>query len=151
MTHGIKEIVATLLAIGTAFGCAADSQPQDAPDEVAAVEAALLAGHRYTLPEVTEIVRNAGFAEAEVGPMVCTAWWESSFYERASNQNKNGSTDRGLFQINSIHLGEAGCRISEEQLWNAADNAKCARAVYRSQGLGAWYGYRRHKEECDRF
>jgi len=84
--------------------------------------------------------------------MVCTAKYESSFYERASNKNRNGSTDRGLFQINSIHVGGTrGCPSSSDALWSAATNAKCALAIYKLQGINAWYGYRKHKAECDSY
>lgn len=84
--------------------------------------------------------------------MVCTAKYESSFYERASNKNKNGTTDRGLFQINSIHIGRTrGCPSSADGLWNPTTNAKCALSIYNSQGISAWYAYRKHKSECDRY
>ena len=86
--------------------------------------------------------------------MVCTAKYESSFYERASNKNRNGSVDRGLFQINSIHLGSMrGCpsRGNAAALWDASTNAKCALAIFNAQGNRAWYGYRKHKTECDNY
>jgi hypothetical protein len=84
--------------------------------------------------------------------MVCTAKYESSFYERASNRNTNGSVDRGLFQINSVHLGGTrGCpsRANANALWEPTTNAKCALAIFELQGNRAWYGYRKHKTECD--
>jgi hypothetical protein len=80
---------------------------------------------------------------------VCTAKWESSFYERASNRNNNGSTDYGLFQINSIHLGEGACPRNPTALYDAATNARCAYTIYKMQGLNAWYGYQAHRTECN--
>ena len=147
----LRAIVTTLLAVTTIAGCAADASPEEDTGDVGASEDALLAGRLYTPAEVAALVRAAGFPESVVGQMVCTAKHESSFFERATNKNKNGSMDRGLFQINSIHLGEAGCASSGEGIFDAAANARCARAIYRSQGIRAWYGYRSHKAECDRF
>jgi hypothetical protein len=86
-----------------------------------------------------------------VGTFVCTAKYESSFCARALNQNRNGSIDRGLFQINSVHLGHMRGRPSRAQdLFDPEINAACAYAIYRAQGVRAWYGYRAHKSECDR-
>ncbi len=104
--------------------------------------------------EVASLVRSAGFPESHVGRMVCTAKYESRFYERASNQNSGGSIDRGLFQVNSVHLGGTnGCpsRSNAESLFNAETNTRCAAAIFRMQGMNAWYGYRAHRRECDRY
>lgn len=114
----------------------------------------LLAGRRLTPSEIAGHLRDAGFPEEQIGRMVCTAKYESSFYERASNRNRNGSVDRGLFQINSIHLGTMrGCpsRRDADALNSAATNTACALAIFKAQGNRAWYGYRRHKTECDRY
>lgn len=139
---------AAVTALG-ASGCAADTQ-EDEP--VSESEDHLLAGRRLSESEIAQHVRNAGFPESMVGKMICTAKYESSFYERASNRNNNGSTDRGLFQINSIHVGGTrGCPTSVNGLWDAATNAKCAYAIYKMQGINAWYGYRKHRAECDSY
>lgn len=140
-----------VMALG-ASGCAADTSEDD-EEPVAESEDHLLAGRRLSESEIARHVRNAGFPESMVGKMVCTAKYESSFYERASNRNRNGSVDRGLFQINSIHLGRAGCpkRGNAGALYNATTNAKCALQVYRSQGLNAWYGYQAHRATCNAY
>jgi lysozyme C len=111
----------------------------------------LLAGRRLSEVEAATLNREAGFPEASVGKMVCTIKYESSFYERASNKNGNGTTDYGLFQINSIHLGRSGCPSSASGLYSAKANTKCALQVYKSQGMNAWYGYRKNRAECDRY
>jgi lysozyme C len=136
-----------MTALG-ATGCAAE--PSDGEDEpTGESEDHLLAGRRLTPGEIARHLRAAGFPESAVGPMVCTAKYESSFYERASNKNRNGSTDRGLFQVNSIHLGGTrGCPSNGTALFDAATNAKCALAIYKMQGINAWYGYRKHATEC---
>lgn len=112
----------------------------------------LLAGNRLTPTQVADHLRRQGVPEAAVPRLVCTAKWESSFYDRASNRNNNGSTDRGLFQINSIHLGGTpGCGTSAEALYDPATNTRCAAAIYRTQGMNAWYGYKAHRAECDAY
>jgi hypothetical protein len=128
--------------------CATDVDPDD--ESVGRTEDPLLAGRRLSEAETAQHLRAAGFPEAVVGPMVCTAKYESSFYEGATNRNNNGSIDRGLFQINSIHIGEAGCP-GADALFNAAQNARCARTIYQSQGINAWYGYQAHRAECSAY
>jgi C-type lysozyme/alpha-lactalbumin family len=152
MSLRIKGLVMTLFGIVAVSGCAADASPDADPgDDTAATEDALLAGRLYTAAEVADLVREAGFPEEVVGQMVCTAKFESSFFERATNKNKNGSVDRGLFQINSIHMHDPGCPSTAEGVFDAEANVKCARVIFRMQGLKAWFGYRKHKAECDRF
>lgn len=131
-------------------GCAVEQTEE----EIAESEDRLLAGRRLSPSEVALHLRNAGFPENQIGRMVCTAKYESSFYEEASNNNKNGSKDRGLFQINSIHLGSMkGCpsKSNASALNDAATNAECALAIFEAQGNNAWYGYRKHKTECNSY
>lgn len=148
----LAPLAALLIALVTfTVGCA----PPEAEDAEAMGETAsyVLAGDRLTPAEVAGQLRAAGFAENVIGRMVCTAKYESSYYDRASNKNRNGSTDRGLFQINSIHLGSMrGCpsKSAASSLFDPETNVKCALAVYKAQGIRAWYGYRAHKTECDR-
>ena len=140
----------TSLISVVAAGCGAEPMEE----ELSESEDRLLAGRRLTPSEIAGHLRAAGFPESQIGRMVCTAKYESSFYERASNKNRNGSTDRGLFQINSIHLGTmSGCpsKANASALFTAATNAKCAFAIFNAQGNNAWYGYRKHKSECDRY
>src|SRR5690349_19092087 len=97
---------ALLLMTCTVSGCAdldgSDDEEEPDEDAVGQVDEKLLAGRKIPEREVASILRSAGFPESVVPEMVCTAKHESSFFERASNRNRNGSTDRGLFQINSI-------------------------------------------------
>lgn len=127
-------------------------------------------GRQLSESEVAAVVRKAGFPERLVGTMVCIAKHESTYYERAVNDNvsrvtpgKVVSVDRGLFQINSIHVEGSskngyralrGCPSDAAALWDAATNARCAYAVWNSQGLNAWVAYRdsaANRAECDRF
>lgn len=142
---------ASLAAVSSflAVGCAAPTA--DDAEALGETEEHQLAGTRLTPSQVATYLRNAGFAESAIGKMVCTAKYESSYYEKATNKNKNGSTDYGLFQVNSLHLGKtANCPSSGSKLFDPATNAKCALSIFKSQGINAWYGYKKHKSECDR-
>lgn len=141
----------SLVAVASfaAMGCAAPTM--DDEEALGETEDHLLSGTRYTPSQVATYLRDAGFAESAIGKMVCTAKYESSFYAKATNKNRNGSMDRGLFQINNLHLGKTkGCPSSADALFDPGTNAKCALAIFKSQGINAWYGYKKHKSECDR-
>lgn len=69
---------------------------------------------------------------------------------RAENVNKDGSIDRGLFQINSNtfadfmrrkkdRLYKMGIR-SFEDMYDPEKNVKMARIIWEEQGYNAWYG-----------
>jgi hypothetical protein len=131
-------------------GCSGADASDDG-EQVGESEDHLLAGRRVSPSEVASLLRQAGFPASAIGKMVCTAKYESNFYERASNRNRNGSVDYGLFQINSIHFGDRGCPSNANALYNAATNARCAKAVFDMQGVNAWYGYKKHRAECDRY
>ncbi len=55
-----------------------------------------------------------------------------------NNKNINGSTDTGLFQINSVH------GISKEDLMNPYANAGFAYSIFKEQGVNPWYS----SEKC---
>ncbi len=144
------RIGAAVIAALSVAGCSAEQADEE--DDVGESHDQILAGRRLSESEVEKVLRDAGFDESLVPTMVCTAKWESSFYERASNTNRGGSVDRGLFQINSVHLGGTrGCPSGADALYSAETNATCALAIYKKQGLSAWYGYRAHKRECDNY
>lgn len=88
---------------------------------------------------VANVLRAAGFNEQEVPIFMAIAKAESGWNPRAFNgSNRNGSTDAGLFQINSVHRGNS---------WYPTDvndplqSAKAAYAIYKMQGLKAWTVY----------
>lgn len=78
-------------------------------------------------------VRAAGFPESEVAIAVAVANAESSLKPTATNRNTNGSTDYGLFQINSIH----GSILSQGKWSDPADNAVMAFKIW-SQAGDSW-------------
>ncbi|MFO0669587.1 MAG: transglycosylase SLT domain-containing protein [Polyangiaceae bacterium] len=153
MTRGWLSLPMVFVLAMAATGCSAstDDGTTDDPNAEGADEGELRGGERLTASQVADLVRNAGFPSNMIGRMVCTAKWESSFYTKATNKNRNGTTDRGLFQINSIHLGHTkGCPASSSAIFDPETNTRCAYNIYRLQGVNAWYGYKAHKSECDR-
>lgn len=64
---------------------------------------------------------------------------ESSCNPDAANFNTNGSTDRGLFQVNSVHLSKVA---HPAQLFDPATNIRVAYSVYQGSGWEAWSAYK---------
>lgn len=87
--------------------------------------------------QVAALVKAAGFPDAVHVPMVAISKAESGWNTTAVNTgNSNGSVDRGLFQINSVHGFDANRLVND-----AKYNTQCAKDVYDRQGLGAWSVY----------
>ena len=145
-----RFLAVALVSLTSIAGCAAET-PEDGSEPVGESQDHLLAGRRLSQGEAATLIRQAGFPESVVGKMLCTIKYESNFYERASNKNSNGSSDYGLFQVNSLHFRDAGCPSSAAGLYDAAANTRCALKIYKSQGVNAWYGYKKHKAECDSY
>lgn len=63
---------------------------------------------------------------------------ESGRYARAYHVNLNGSIDRGLFQINSIHT-----EMTEEEAFDPRQNAAFALRLFKAAGekFSPWYAY----------
>jgi len=146
----MRLLAVAMVSLTTIAGCAADTTGDDT-EGTGESQDHLLAGRRLSEKEAATLIRQAGFSESVVGKMLCTIKYESNFYERASNRNRNGSVDYGLFQVNSLHFHDAGCPSSAAGLYDAAANTKCALSIYKSQGINAWYGYQKHRSECDRY
>lgn len=98
-----------------------------------------------------EVIQETGTARDEAIAIIKKVWrhdWklgvalascESGLRVTAINDsNTNGSTDTGLFQVNSIH------GISREDLLNGYANAGYAYALYKEQGTNPWYS----SEKC---
>jgi hypothetical protein len=147
-----NRLVALAFAMPAVVGAAACSGPIGESADTGEQGALEGQGRKLSEEEVASLVRQVGFPENMVGTMVCTVKWESGFYDRATNQNHNGTTDYGLFQINSIHIGGTnGCPGNADALFDVMTNSQCALAIYNMQGINAWYGYKAHKSECDSY
>lgn len=106
-----------------------------------------LAGTKLLGRDVAKLAYQAGWRDKNLLLAVAIAHAESSLYTKAYNdQNPDGSIDRGLWQINSVHLGETvnGTKITETNLFDPAFNAEVAHdLVYknRSYTFNAWAAY----------
>ena len=94
--------------------------------------------------QVASLARGAGFSGDALITALAVAKGESGWRESASNRNTNGSIDRGLWQINSIHGG-----------LSTFDPAANARAAFKISGGGRnwspWVVYQRglHRQYMD--
>jgi hypothetical protein len=89
---------------------------------------------------VANVLRRAGFSEAQIPTMMAIAMAESSWNPSAVNdKNANGSVDRGLFQINSVHQGNSWYPTNP---FDPLQSAIAAYNIYQSQGLNAWTVYK---------
>ena len=145
----MRNILVYLAAIAAASLTACSASPEDGENAESGNDA-LLAGTRLTPAQIATMLRDEGFDEADIGKLVCTAKYESSYYTGAQNHNTNGSTDYGLFQINDRYWLRP-CGVTRQQLLDAKTNVKCAKMVFDQQGIGAWYGYKAHRTECNGF
>jgi hypothetical protein len=156
LSFGIVSSLVAVVASVALVGCSA------APDDESVIggDSALSSGARGTQLQasaVANLVRQAGFPESVVSKMVCTAYWESNFFDHAINNDSNGTSDHGIFQVNSIHIHDRGCPSSTNGLYDPTANTQCAFLIYKADvarghdGITApWAGYRAHKSECDR-
>nr|AIZ00421.1 lysozyme [Anguilla japonica] len=100
-----------------------------------------------------------GYRGVSLGDWVCLARWESSYNTAATNRNTDGSTDYGIFQINSrwwcnngVTPSKNGCNISCSSLLSSdiSTAITCAKRVVRDpNGIRAWVAWRAHCEGQD--
>jgi len=96
--------------------------------------------------QIAATARLAGFTGQDVVTAVAVALAESSGRTDATNHNSDGSTDYGLWQINSVHAD-----LLKSGNWQTPlDNAKMAKSVHDNAGSwqpwstfnsGAWLAY----------
>ncbi|XP_054859834.1 lysozyme C, milk isozyme-like [Eublepharis macularius] len=97
-----------------------------------------------------------GYQGYSLANWVCMAFFESGFDTEAVSQNKDGTSDFGIFQINSgwwcaveDSVSENLCRIDCKDLLNAdiENNILCAKRIVRDpQGMAAWNEWKTHCE-----
>lgn len=122
------------------------------------IENPMLRSNYQSECQVAGYLRKSGFPEYTIGTMVCTSKYESSYNCDATNKNTDGSTDYGLMQINSYYWCSGDplskyneCKVACSSLFNCQYNTNCAYIVWKQQGYTAWYGYQKHKAECDAY
>lgn len=81
--------------------------------------------------QIAAWARQAGWSEANIPMVVAISHAESGGNPNAENDsNSNGSVDRGLMQINSIHSD----LLKTGDVFNPVDNLKMALQVYNDSG-----------------
>ncbi len=90
--------------------------------------------------QIAAAAQSAGFSGNHLAVAIAVALAESGGDPTATNKNNNGSTDYGLWQINSVHAA-----LLRQGSWsNPADNARMAYAVYKQAGssFSPWVAYK---------
>ncbi|XP_049908341.1 lysozyme C [Epinephelus moara] len=101
-----------------------------------------------------------GYHGNSLADWVCLSQWESGYSTTVTNHNRDGSTDYGIFQINSRWWCEDGhtsrsanaCSISCSELLtdDVSKAINCAKRVVRDpNGIRAWVAWRLHCEGRD--
>ncbi|XP_047643131.1 lysozyme C [Phacochoerus africanus] len=116
----------------------------------------------YDRCEFARILKRSGmdgYRGVSLANWVCLAKWESDFNTKAINHNV-GSTDYGIFQINSRYWCNDGktpkavnaCHISCKVLLDddLSQDIECAKRVVRDpQGIKAWVAWKAHCQNKD--
>lgn len=84
--------------------------------------------------EIAKAAKAAGFPDNFLATAVAVALAESSGNPTATHRNTNGTTDYGLWQINSIHKTD----LANGKWSDPTDNARMAYAVFRRAGNSWW-------------
>lgn len=118
----------------------------------------MLRSNYQTECQISSYLKKSGFPDYTIPTMVCISKYESSYNCDATNKNTDSSTDYGLMQINSYYWCSGDplskyneCKIACSSLFNCQYNTNCAYIVWKQQGYTAWYGYQKHKSECDTY
>lgn len=107
--------------------------------------------YQYTKCEIAAILKENKFSNIE--DWVCLIEKESTFFtNKVNNKNKDGTSDFGLFQINSGYwckIGSVGgdcnadCNSFSDD--NISDDIKCVKLIYKRHKFTAWNGW---KDKC---
>ncbi|XP_062268797.1 lysozyme C [Platichthys flesus] len=117
-----------------------------------------VAGARvYERCELARVLKSQGmdgYRGNSLANWVCLSHGESNYNTRATNHNTDGSTDYGIFQINSRWWCNNGqtptsnacnIRCSELLTDDISVAINCAKRVVRDPaGIGAWVAWRRN-------
>ncbi|XP_071376788.1 lysozyme C II-like [Centroberyx affinis] len=101
-----------------------------------------------------------GYYGHSLANWVCLSKWESDYNTEAIHHNSDGSTDYGIFQINSRYWCEdyrtpggknvCGILCSELLTGDVSIAIRCAKRVVQDpNGIGAWVAWRNHCQYQD--
>lgn len=91
----------------------------------------------YHADQIAAFAIGAGFTGGDVVTAVAVALAESGGDTEATHQNNDGSTDYGLWQINSVHRE----LLAGKQWKDPLVNAQMAYEVWKGSGWRAWSTY----------
>ena len=127
------------------------SQPSRSANQNATPQNSLIpsSGGKYSVADMVQLARNAGFSDSDAAIMASIAMGESGGDVRA-RYNPDGSTGEdsyGLWQINmDPRYADERMRLfgisSKEQLFDPVINAMAAKKIWDQQGFTAWTEYK---------
>jgi hypothetical protein len=88
--------------------------------------------------QIKAMMLKAGFPASQVSIGIGIVGAESHGNANATNHNNNGSTDYGLWQINSVHHS----LLAGHDWRDPQQNTDMAYSVWKSSGWNAWTTYR---------
>lgn len=87
-------------------------------------------GQTLTPPQIAQWAVQAGFSGQDLVTAVAVALAESDGRIDATNTNSDGTTDYGVWQINSVHADE----FTKHPQWWSVENADMAHDIYAAAG-----------------
>ncbi|KAL9699523.1 hypothetical protein quinque_002964 [Culex quinquefasciatus] len=101
---------------------------------------------------LAKALQDNGFSKDSLPNWVCLIQNESAMDTTKKNNNRNGSTDWGLFQINDRYWCDPQdkskktsneCKLKCSALLsdNISSAATCAKKIWKRHGYRAWYGW----------
>lgn len=121
---------------------------REAFEQQAAASKGSIKGGDVGIKQLVQLAQGAGFSGQSAAILAAIAKAESGGRSRALNDNpKTGDLSYGLWQINMLGaMGPERRRAlgiaSNDALYDPMTNAMAARAIFQSQGFGAWSVYR---------
>ncbi|XP_067135997.1 lysozyme c-1-like [Centruroides vittatus] len=116
---------------------------------ISMILAMIAEGKVYKRCEMASILARNGIPRNQIPNWICLIRHESNFNSRATNRNRNGSKDYGIFQINDLYWcappgrnNECKIRCSKFLDNNIRDDIKCAKLIYKRHKFNAWYGWK---------
>ncbi|CAJ1071080.1 lysozyme C-like [Xyrichtys novacula] len=113
---------------------------------------AVASAKKFWQCEWAQVLRDHGmdgFNGVSLANWLCLTWEESKYDTSANPTNRDGSSDYGIFQINSYYWcddgtdshNDCGVRCSDLLSDDVTAAINCAKLIVRRQGLRAWYGW----------
>ncbi|XP_055619622.1 lysozyme-like [Toxorhynchites rutilus septentrionalis] len=117
-----------------------------------ALLASFIEAKKFDKCSLAKALLSQGFSKNDLRNWVCLVQNESGMDTTKKNNNRNGSTDWGLFQINDRYWCDPQdknkktsneCKVKCVDLLsdNIAPASTCAKKIFKRHGFKAWYGW----------